>query len=93
MFAEQIDGLSVSDWRKDPKTRLQEAMQARGLELPAYILKSVTGQPHDQSFCVECRVSLTSETCEGSGSSRKKAEQQSAEKMLAKLAQEFGLKP
>jgi ribonuclease-3 len=93
LFAEQIDGLSVSDWRKDPKTRLQEAMQARGLELPAYILKSVTGQPHDQSFCVECRVSLTSETCEGSGSSRKKAEQQSAEKMLAKLAQEFGLKP
>jgi ribonuclease-3 len=93
LFAEQIDSLSVSDWKKDPKTRLQEAMQARGLELPVYILKSVTGQPHDQSFFVECRVSLTSETCEGMGSSRKKAEQQAAEKMLAKLAQEFGLKP
>jgi ribonuclease-3 len=93
LFAEQIDGLSVSDWKKDPKTRLQEAMQARGLELPVYILKSVTGQPHDQSFFVDCRVSLTSETCEGVGSSRKKAEQQAAEKMLAKLAQEFGIKP
>lgn len=91
-FAEQIDGLSVSDWKKDPKTRLQESMQARGLELPAYILKSVVGQPHDQSFFVECRVSLTSETCEGIGSSRKKAEQQAAEKMLAKLAQNFGFK-
>lgn len=93
LFEEQIEGLSVNDWKKDPKTRLQEAMQARGLELPAYILKSVVGQPHDQSFCVECRVSLTAETCEGIGSSRKKAEQQSAEKMLAKLTQEFGFKP
>jgi ribonuclease-3 len=93
LFAEQIDNLSVADWKKDPKTRLQELMQARGLELPVYILKSVVGQPHDQSFFVECRISLTSETCEGVGSSRKKAEQQAAEKMLAKLAQEFGFKP
>jgi ribonuclease-3 len=93
LFAEQIDSLSISDWKKDPKTRLQELMQARGLELPVYILKSVVGQPHDQSFFVECRVSLTSETCEGVGSSRKKAEQQAAEKMLTKLMQEFGFKP
>jgi ribonuclease-3 len=92
LFAEHIDALSVHDWRKDPKTRLQELMQARGLALPVYILKSVVGQPHDQSFVVECRVSLTAETCEGIGSSRKKAEQQAAEKTLAKLAQEFGLK-
>ncbi len=92
LFADQIDGLSMRDWKKDPKTRLQESMQARGLELPAYTLKSVVGQPHDQSFVVECRVSLTEETCEGRGSSRKRAEQESAEKMLAKLIEEFGLK-
>ena len=92
LFSEQIDGLSMRDWKKDPKTRLQESMQARGLDLPAYSLKSVVGQPHDQSFVVECRVSLTEETCEGRGSSRKRAEQESAEKMLAKLTEEFGLK-
>lgn len=93
LFAEQIDNLSMRDWKKDPKTRLQEFMQGRGLELPAYTLKSVVGQPHDQSFFVECRVALAPEACEGVGSSRKKAEQQAAEKMLVKLAQEFGLKP
>jgi ribonuclease-3 len=93
LFAEHIDGLSVIDWKKDPKTRLQESMQARGLELPSYALKSVVGQPHDQSFIVECRVSLTTETCQGEGSSRKRAEQASAEKMLVKLSEEFGLKP
>lgn len=92
LFAEQIEGLSIRDWKKDPKTRLQESMQARGLQLPMYTLRSVVGQPHDQSFVVECRVSLTEETCEGRGSSRKRAEQASAEKMLAKLAEEFGLK-
>lgn len=92
LFSEQIDGLSMRDWKKDPKTRLQESMQARGLDLPAYALKSVVGQPHDQCFVVECRVSLTEETCEGRGSSRKRAEQESAEKMLAKLTEEFGLK-
>lgn len=93
LFAEHIDNLSMRDWKKDPKTRLQEFMQGRGLELPVYLLKSVVGQPHDQSFFVECRVALTPETCEGVGSSRKKAEQQAAEKMLTKLAEEFGLKP
>lgn len=93
LFAEQIDALSVQNWKKDPKTRLQEAMQARGLELPTYVLKSVSGQPHDQSFMVECRVSLIMEPVEGKGSSRKRAEQESAEKMLAKLVEEFGLKP
>lgn len=93
LFNEQIEGLSVVDWKKDPKTRLQEAMQARGLELPAYALKSVAGQAHDQSFIVECKVSLTNETCDGTGSSRKRAEQASAEKMLAMLVEALGLKP
>jgi ribonuclease III len=92
LFAEQIEGLSLQDWKKDPKTRLQESMQARGLDLPTYTLKSVAGQPHDLSFVVECRVSLTEAACEGRGSSRKRAEQESAEKMLAKLTEEFGLK-
>lgn len=92
LFAEQIEGLSLKDWKKDPKTRLQESMQARGLDLPSYSLKSVAGQPHDLNFVVECRVSLTETACEGRGSSRKRAEQESAEKMLAKLTEEFGLK-
>ena len=92
LFNDQIESLSMRDWKKDPKTRLQESMQARGLELPLYTLKSVVGQPHDQSFVVECKVSLTEESSEGRGSSRKRAEQESAEKMLGKLVEQFGLK-
>lgn len=85
LFGERIEGLSVQDWKKDPKTRLQEAMQARGQDLPGYVLKSVEGQPHDQSFRVECQVSLLEEPSEGFGSSRKRAEQSAAEHMLERL--------
>jgi ribonuclease-3 len=92
LFDEYIEGLSVRDWKKDPKTRLQEAMQARGLDLPGYTLKSVIGQPHDQHFLVECRIAVFEEASEGKGSSRKRAEQAAAETMLERLTAELGFK-
>lgn len=92
LFEEQIQGLSLDDWKKDPKTRLQEFMQSRGLELPVYTLKSVVGQPHEQSFVVQCRIPLITEPSEGLGSSRKKAEQQAAERTLSRVVQDLGLK-
>ena len=76
---------------KDPKTRLQELMQGRGLELPIYLLISQEGQPHNQHFRVECRIQLMSLTAQGQGSSRKKAEQQAAENMLVKLSEDLGV--
>lgn len=88
LFGEAIEGLSPDDRRKDPKTRLQEIMQGRGLELPIYILLSMSGLPHDQQFRVECRVPLMPEPSEGEGPSRKRAEQQAAERMLQKLAEQ-----
>jgi ribonuclease-3 len=92
LFADCIGRLSLGDWKKDPKTRLQELMQGRGLELPVYLLLGQEGQPHDQHFHVECRVQLLSLHSQGQGSSRKKAEQQAAENMLAKLLEEAGIK-
>jgi ribonuclease-3 len=86
LFSESFEKLTVADWKKDPKTQLQELMQARGLDLPEYRLLSLTGRPHDQSFVVECRIALASEPTTGTGSSRKRAEQQSAQEMLRQLA-------
>jgi ribonuclease-3 len=88
LFAASFARLTVSKWNKDPKTQLQELMQAKGLDLPTYRLLSLTGQPHDQSFVVECRVTLPVEPSTGTGSSRKKAEQQAAQVMLSKLDQD-----
>lgn len=93
LFSESINQLTLENWQKDPKTRLQELMQGRGLELPIYMLLSQEGLPHDQYFHVECRIHAPSLNSQGEGTSRKKAEQQAAERMLVKLAEELGTKP
>jgi ribonuclease-3 len=87
LFADNIQALSLKAWEKDPKTQLQELMQAKRLELPEYELIETTGLPHEQVFTVKCSVSLISEFCLGTGVSRKKAEQSAAELMLTKLQQ------
>lgn len=71
--------------RKDPKTRLQEFLQAKSLDLPLYEVISIDGEAHQQSFLVSCQISLLAEATQGVGSNRKIAEQQAAEKALAAL--------
>jgi ribonuclease-3 len=87
LFAEKLHDLSANNWQKDPKTQLQELMQAKKMELPDYTLIDMSGLPHEQTFKVRCSVSLIEESCIGTGVSRKKAEQSAAEMMLAKLQQ------
>lgn len=85
LFYDKIESLSLDDWQKDPKTRLQEFLQSRKLDLPEYNLVMMTGAAHAQSFQVECRTILASQQATGIGSSRKKAEQTAAENMLKQL--------
>jgi len=82
LFADRIDSLTVENWQKDPKTRLQELMQSKGLQLPEYTLILTSGLSHEQSFCVECTTELLDEPRKGVGPSRKKAEQQAAQLVL-----------
>jgi ribonuclease III, bacterial len=85
LFAEKFSAIKLDSWNKDPKTRLQELMQARRKELPVYDLVSMTGADHAQTFEVQCKVPVTVETTVGIGISRKKAEQAAAENMLILL--------
>lgn len=87
IFAKKLDSLNAESEQKDPKTRLQELMQARGVALPKYELINMSGLAHLQTFNIDCTV-LTNKKCSGKGSSRKKAEQDSAEKMLNLLQRE-----
>jgi ribonuclease-3 len=75
--------LDPSSPAKDPKTRLQEILQARRQRLPDYRVSSVSGAAHQQTFEVECLVAELSTT--GSGSSRQRAEQEAAAAMLKKI--------
>lgn len=66
-----------------PKTRLQEWSLGRALGLPEYMLVSTTGPSHSPIFVV--RVLAAGQEAEGSGESKRAAEQAAAERLLAQL--------
>lgn len=79
---EQLDGTRAS---KDPKTRLQELLQARHRPIPEYEVLMVGGSQHAQSFTVRCMLPDDGRLSRGEGSSRRRAEQAAAEAMLAQF--------
>ncbi|GAA0791044.1 ribonuclease III [Marinobacterium sediminicola] len=89
-FAGHLDQLDLNISLKDAKTRLQEFLQSRRVELPRYELVSVEGDPHDQTFHIRCDVVLLEQPTEGRGSSRRQAEQEAARRALKTLGQETG---
>ncbi|MDO8909055.1 MAG: ribonuclease III [Pseudohongiella sp.] len=80
IFADQLTRHtnSTSLDAKDPKTRLQEIMQAKAIDLPDYEVMDIKGDEHDQEFFVRCRIALMASEFRGSGRSRREAEQQAA---------------
>ncbi|MEX0637618.1 MAG: ribonuclease III [Burkholderiales bacterium] len=70
---------------KDPKTRLQEVLQARRHGLPRYHVVATRGAAHEQVFEVECSIEGLDLQARGSGASRRAAEQQAAEALLSRL--------
>lgn len=70
---------------KDPKTQLQETLQAGRRRLPEYRVVTVRGEAHRRSFEVECVVPDLGLRATGSGSTRRRAEQQAAQGVLDQL--------
>jgi ribonuclease-3 len=70
---------------KDPKTALQEHLQARRLPVPRYSVQRTEGEAHEQTFTVECRVDDLGVATTGRGASRRAAEQAAAVDALARI--------
>ena len=87
LLASRISDATPERHGKDPKTRLQEWLQARHHTLPEYAVASVRGEAHDQSFSVLCTLPDLNLQSTGEGGSRRKAEQQAAVEMLAQLGE------
>jgi ribonuclease-3 len=85
LYAERFARLPAKGPPKDPKTRLQEFLQARGLPRPDYEVVATEGEAHDRRFSVACHVDGFAEPLVGHGSSRRKAEQAAADRVLARL--------
>jgi len=84
-FEPMLDELPVGKVEKDPKTRLQEWLQARQLSRPEYTLMSTSGEEHARTFSVRCRTEDPPLDAEAEGGSLRAAEQAAAEQVLAKI--------
>jgi ribonuclease III len=82
ILAARLADLPAAEALKDAKTRLQEALQARGAALPTYALLAVSGEPHQQWFTASCEVPALRLSAVGEGASRRRAEQAAARKIL-----------
>jgi ribonuclease-3 len=86
VFESRIAMLPAPATLKDPKTRLQEYLQSEGLPLPRYEVERTEGEAHAQTFWVSCEVESLGLRSGGSGPSRRRAEQEAAERVLAEIA-------
>lgn len=81
-YGERLQNMPDGADLRDPKSRLQELLQGRGLALPVYAMENVTGKAHKQSFEVSCAIPELEATTVGQGSTRRDAEQEAALVML-----------
>lgn len=85
LYEDRIEAVQPAANLKDPKTRLQEYLQARRLPLPTYSVVALEGAAHEQTFTVTCAVTGLAEPTIASAASRRKAEQVAADLALRAL--------
>jgi ribonuclease III len=85
LYRVRIGQIDPRDASKDPKTALQELLQAKHLPVPQYRLLATRGDAHAQEFEVSCVVPEIKLEMTGKGVSRRGAEQQAAQAALDKL--------
>ena len=86
-----LEGLDPKALGKDPKTLLQELLQARKIALPQYSVVATHGVAHRQDFEVECLIPQLSVRATGNGSSRKNAEQEAAMHAFEQIRRRMGV--
>jgi ribonuclease-3 len=84
LFDSRLADIQPGQRQKDPKTRLQELLQAGRKPLPDYEVVTVEGDAHNQKFTVKCSVETI--VVIGIGTSRRKAEQDAASQALEQLS-------
>ena len=82
LFDERLNAIDVTETVKDPKTRLQELLQSRKQPLPIYTVKEMKTAEQQPIFEASCQVSILEKVIVAQGSSHRKAEQKTAERVL-----------
>jgi ribonuclease III len=85
LFNNKIAALDPKAVAKDAKTQLQEWLQGRKIALPTYLVTTIRGEAHDQTFCIDCSVPSLNFKASGEGASRRAAEQAAAAKVFEQI--------
>lgn len=85
-FESRLKDIKPGASQKDHKSTLQELLQAKRKALPEYKVVKITGTDNDQHFLVSVSVKGYPD-CLGEGSSKRRAEQEAAGKMLELLSE------
>jgi ribonuclease-3 len=84
-YESRLETIILNASSKDPKTELQEWMQAKHYPLPEYRVLNIAGDTQNPLFTVACSVSVLADPVEAVASSRRQAEQLAAESILKVL--------
>jgi len=85
LFNEELEKAVSQGGEADYKSQLQELIQGREQQTPAYYVVEAKGPDHDRSFTVEVRVGDTV-LGRGTGKSKKAAETEAARSALERLS-------
>lgn len=92
LYTGRFKNIPTIDQLKDAKTRLQELLQSNGQELPVYKIVEKHGKSGNEVFSVQCVIEQCQETFVGTGTSRRKAEQEVAEIAFDYMSRQQGSK-
>ena len=89
LYKDQLANMPDPATLKDPKTQLQELLQARKFSLPVYDVSEISGKAHNQIFSVTCSIDELNIKSSGRAASRRKAEQLAAIEAISKVELEI----
>jgi ribonuclease-3 len=87
LYQSILDELDPNTAGKDAKTQLQERLQAQKLPVPKYEIITIEGAAHEQTFTMSCTIASMDIQTQGTGASRRIAEQDAASKAMRLLDQ------
>ncbi len=86
LYTEKLDKIDPKVIDKDAKSKLQEYLQSKKIDLAKYEVVSIEGEAHAQTFTVNCTIQKLNIETQGEGTSRRNAEQQAAELALEAIS-------
>lgn len=85
LYADKLESIDPKVIDKDAKSKLQEYLQSKKIDLPQYSVSSIEGEAHAQTFSVTCVIEKLNISTIGEGTSRRVAEQQAAKIALNQI--------